>query len=433
MSQSIPARARHSRNHHAAKERRGLIQRRLVRFAILLASSSAAFAQASSAPHKPPKIERRPPPADYSRMYGKPTSLPAFDAGSKDPFQMDLRSTDLSGLDLRQSGKDLLLATFDTRTRWPATGRLPADFDVARIMELGKNPGLGLRSLHARGITGRGVAIAIVDQPLIVDHEEFGARIRLYEEINITPDTPAQMHGPAVASIAAGKTVGVAPEADIYFIAAFAFDTKVKVRPEQRDFRWYAQAIRRILEVNQQLPPGGRIRAISLSAGWNASEAGYDEMQQAVLAAKDAGLLITSSNFERIHGRQINGLGRAPLADPDRFDSYAPGMFWTRSPDNPVLPHDALLIPMDSRATAAPNGRQDYAFYRQGGWSWITPYLAGVYALAAQVKPEITPDEFLMLAFKTGRPLDWPTQTGRVALGVIIEPSALIQALQTAP
>ncbi|MCG3128020.1 MAG: hypothetical protein CHACPFDD_02893 [Phycisphaerae bacterium] len=366
-------------------------------------------------------------------MYGKPTTLPSFDARSNDPFQMDLRSTDLSGLDLRQAGKDLLLATFDTRTRWPAAGRLPADFDAARITELGKNPGLGLRSLHARGVTGRGVAIAIVDQPLIVDHEEFGARIRLYEEINITSDTPAQMHGPAVASIAAGKTVGVAPGADIYYIAAFVFDTKAKPRSDTRDFRWYAQAIRRILEVNQQLPPGGRIRAISLSAGWNASEAGYDEMQQAVLAAKDAGLLITSSNFERIHGRPINGLGRAPLADPDRFDSYTPGMFWAKNPDNPALPHDALLIPMDSRSTAAPNGRQDYAFYRQGGWSWITPYLAGVYALAAQVKPEITPDEFLMLAFKTGRPLDWPTQTGRVVLGVIIDPPVLIEALRAGP
>ena len=29
----------------------------------------------------------------------------------------------------------------------------------------------------------------------------------------------------------------------------------------------------------------------------------------------------------------------------------------------------------------------EYVFYREGGWSWSIPYIAGVYALAAQVKP----------------------------------------------
>ena len=33
-------------------------------------------------------------------------------------------------------------------------------------------------------------------------------------------DPDAQMHGPAVSSIAVGKTVGVAPEADLYYIGS---------------------------------------------------------------------------------------------------------------------------------------------------------------------------------------------------------------------
>lgn len=376
-----------------------------------------------------PKIDRRPAADDLSRLHGKLTTLPAYDAEATNPFKNDLRSADLSKLDLRESGSDLINMSFDSRTVWPPAGRMTREFDPARVMELGKNPGLGIRSLHARAITGRGVAIAIVDQPLIIEHQEFGKRIRFYEETNIQPGTPSQMHGPAVASIAAGKSVGVAPEADIYYLAAFAFDTTGK-DGKAMNFRWYAQAVRRIVEINRQLPPERKIRAISLSIGWQESQTGADEMEKAVAAAKQAGMLVTSSSISATHGVQINGLGRAPLADPDKFESYAPGMFWAKRLDNHRLPKNPLLLPMDSRCMAGPTGAKDYAFYRQGGWSWITPYLAGMYALAVQVKPEITPDEFLSLADKTGRVMNWPQNTTTIPLGVIIDPVALVDALQ---
>jgi len=38
-------------------------------------------------------------------------------------------------------------------------------------------PGLGLRALHEQGYTGRGVNVAIIDGPLLADHEEFGDRL----------------------------------------------------------------------------------------------------------------------------------------------------------------------------------------------------------------------------------------------------------------
>lgn len=378
-----------------------------------------------------PKIDRRPAADDYSLLHGKLSKPPVFDPSSRNPFQMDLRSTDLSELDLRESGSDLRYATFDTRTRWPGTTNgLPTDFDPARILELGKNPGLGLRALHARGITGRGVSIAIIDQPLLVDHAEFANRMRLYEEINVLPRTPARMHGPAVASIAAGRSVGVAPEVDIYFIATFVFDAERRGPSREFNFRWYAQAVRRIVEINRQLPSERKIRALSLSIGWEKPQAGYEDMEEAVAEARKAGMLVTSSSIRRTHGVAINGLGREPMADPDRFESYVPGIFWADYVDSPRLLTNALLIPMDSRTSAAPTGTNDYVFYRQGGWSWITPYLAGVFALAAQVKPAITPEEFLSLALKTGHPLEIARGDRTVRPGVIINPPAIIDALE---
>jgi len=124
-------------------------------------------------------------------------------------------------------------------------------------MDLGKDPGLGIRSLHAQGITGRGVGIAIIDQTLLVDHQEYADQLRLYEEINAYSD--AELHGAAIASIAVGKKVGVAPEADLYYIAT-SFGSN--------DFTYLARCIQRIVEVNDQLPPENKIRVISISVGW---------------------------------------------------------------------------------------------------------------------------------------------------------------------
>jgi hypothetical protein len=80
---------------------------------------------------------------------------------------------------------------------------------------------------------------------------------------------------------------------------------------------------------------------------------------------------------------------------------------------------------MDSRTTAAPTGRSDCAFYRQGGWSWVTPYLAGLYALACQVRPDVTPELFWEKALATGT-----TPRHAVGSAKIVNPLKLMEALR---
>ena len=147
------------------------------------------------------EIVRHPPADDYAQMDGRGEikSLPSYKADSQKHWQVDLRSCDLSALDVRDRLSDLVQATFDSKTVWPA--QLPPGFDVARITELGTNPGLGLRAVHRRGITGKGVGLAIIDMTLLVDHVEYKDQLRLYEEIHLRKGSPAGMHGPAVASI----------------------------------------------------------------------------------------------------------------------------------------------------------------------------------------------------------------------------------------
>ncbi len=296
-------------------------------------------------------------------------------------------------------------------------------------MELGKDPGLGIRNLHAQGITGRGVGIAIVDQTLLVDHQEYAGRLRLYEETDdITGGwAGAQMHGAAVASIVAGKTVGVAPEADLYYIAT-AFGGASSF--ENIDFSYLARSIRRILAVNRTLPADRKIRVISTEIGWDPKSKGYADVAAAAQEAKAAGLLVVSSSVEQVHGFKFHGLGRAPLSDPNAFESYEPGTFWAKEFYKGRQFSDRLFVPMDSRTTASPTGNDEYVFYREGGWSWSIPYIAGMYALAAQVNPAITPDEFWAQALKTGRTIQLKHDGQTISFGPILDPAAVIQALR---
>ena len=65
------------------------------------------------------------------------------------------------------------------------------------------------------------------------------------------------MHGPAVASLLAGKTIGVAPDANIYYAAWPSW---------LEDSRYAADALDWVLEQNEALPEGEKIRVVSVSA-----------------------------------------------------------------------------------------------------------------------------------------------------------------------
>jgi hypothetical protein len=355
------------------------------------------------------EIVRRPPAASFGR--GALASLPAYDSSSTAGWQVDVRGSDLSKLDLRSRLKDLLHADFDSVTKWPQ--KLPRGFDPSRIMEIGKDPGLGIRLLHAQGHTGKGVGIAIIDQALLVDHVEYRDRLRLYEEIHwpASQDPGASMHAPAVASIAAGKTVGVAPEADLYFIANW-----MGITTTSGEFRYelssMAASIDRIVAVNRTLPQDRRIRVVSISLGINPAMTGYDLASRSIEKARAEGIYVAF-----VGSNPFLGLGREPTKDPNDFASYGPGDFWKTSP---TAARGNLLVPMDSRCTASPTGADDFVLYPQGGMSWAVPWVAGLYALACQERPAVTPETFWAAAAKTAR---------TTPVGTIIDPAKLLEEI----
>ncbi|MEA5040459.1 MAG: S8/S53 family peptidase [Clostridiaceae bacterium] len=359
------------------------------------------------------------------------TGLDFWNQGTPDENGVrDARSSDLTEATLPEDPAELGLITFDSRTKWPKS--LPDGFDPSEIMEAEKDPGLGVRALHEKGITGAGVTIAILDSPLLTDHVEYKDQLRYYRDLNDWTLYPeeymASMHGLAVASIAVGKTTGVAPEADLLFVALdFA-------KEQNWSLQAFAEGLEHLLDVNETLPQEQKVRVISVSRGMDSSMDGYDDWKKAVLRAKEAGIFVVTVSLDQDYpGMGLNGMSRELYADPNDFDASRPGILYR---DNFYYNPRAfykimqLYVPMDFRTLASPTGTEDYVRFASGGLSWAVPWFAGVYALACQVKPDITPEEFWEVAYSTGKVVKFEKDRKVYRMDRVMDPAALIAELQ---
>jgi hypothetical protein len=180
------------------------------------------------------------------------------------------------------------------------------------------------------------------------------------------------------------------------------------------------------VEINRALPAERKIRALSISMGWGPECPGYADITAAVDEAAREGIAL----FAIFIDGGFEGLGRPPESDPDRGDSYGPAARWAAELYDGRLHPDHVWVPVDTRVAASPTGPGERVFYRWGASSWIVPFLAGLYALAAQVDPTITRERFVALARDTGR-VNSVSHAGRThKLGRVVDPAALIAALR---
>lgn len=354
-------------------------------------------------------------------------------------FGYDMRSCDVSDKDLTGI-ENWIDITFNSDTRWPSAGKLPEGFDPEAVLELGKDPGLGIRALHDQGITGEGVGVAIIDQTLYTGHEQYRDNLMLYECVHCDDMDTAVIHGPAVSSIAVGKDVGVAPGAKLYYIAtnhAHATDGGY-----ENDMSILADCVYRVLEINRSLPQGEKIRVISISFGPNPDMPGYEDMAEAVRAAREEGVLVLTTENEGFYpGFKFFGMSRDSLADPNDPRAYGPAR-WLNGFSAASM-DDYILVPMGSRTCAACTGEANYEWNYEGGLSWAVPWLAGFYALCCQADPGCTPERFFKAVRDTasvrlthtyqkrannGKPS--PNLEQEYCVGRIIDPAAAIEALK---
>ena len=308
----------------------------------------------------------------------------------------------LVNLDLRGHGKLLEEMRFDSRTKWPEPNKMPEGFNPARLLEEGKNPGLGIRGLHKQGIDGRGVGIAILDQRLLKKHVEYADRILQYEEIGVPDDQPPQMHGPPIVSIAVGKNCGVAPKAFVFYYAMRA--------TAMPDNAIYCDIIEKIIEHNENAGTSERIRVVNISAGISSENANFTRWQETQRKAHQLGILVVTCNSPYLYYGRLNHIpGRDP-EDPNNYYNYGIGKPYS------------FMVPVGNKTTASHNGPQVYTYWagRCGG-SWAAPYMVGLAALAFQVNPDLQPQTIAKQLAKTA------THT---KAGPVVNPPGFIEAVR---
>ena len=334
-----------------------------------------------------------------------------------DVGEIDARYCDISKVDFTKFPEDILnKLSFNSKTVFPA--KMPDWFDLNKIDKIGKTPGLNVKKLHAKGITGKGVGLAIIDQPLS-SHQEYKDNLVYYK--NFTRAKEGNMHGAAVSSIAVGKNIGVAPGADLYFIAA---KFKVDKRTQIFDAGPIAEAINHILELNKTLPKENKIAVISISRGFNENDKDADKFQTALQNAQKENILVLTTND--IMATSRNGY----YANPDDSSLYTHVPTWWI--DRSFLKRsEDIFVPIDYRITACETGESDYAYYADGGFSWGVPYLAGVAALAKQAKPDLKMKDFISLAIKNADSILVKESTGEeYTIKYFINPTRLIENLK---
>ena len=414
--------------------------------------------------------------------------LPALRDKSKDPFAdvpppsirsyrfADIAGEDLATVDLSEvTASEAETFTFDSNTKWPTPDKMPKDFSPDGIMKRGQYLGLGLKGLHDRGITGKGVSVAILDKPMLKDHAGFPSNLEYVETKPGDPSmTETSFHGAVVAGILAGKN-GVAPGAHLYYFAA---------PDDSEPYARYAEAMNKLLDVNRGLPEDEKIRVVAVPHGADPLDeitgvVGAKDWSAAIRAAQGAGIIVVYPGMSDL---DYTGAGAPPSKDRDDPESYqtwtwtgakagvlksindAGAKTWDAAkkelvrllkedPDLDSLRAEAintyiylmesyretmsfdewlkaaagdlsksLALPVDFITVPSVQGKDSFTYYGSGGLSWATPYVAGVIALGLQVKPAASAADLFKALFDTGTPF--------VTGGKLVDPAAFVQALK---
>jgi len=322
----------------------------------------------------------------------------------------DVRTLDLRGV----AGLDTQLIStlwFSSGNRWSESSQRIAD----EILEKGKDPGLGIRALHEQGITGKGVTVAIIDQNICLDHPEFSGNIVKYYDVGTKePSNRSSMHGAAVASLLVGRSIGTAPGAPVYFVAAPSWTA---------DAQYQAAALNWIIDENETLPVGQKIRVVSVSAAPSGPGSPFTKNNASWDAAYDRA---TKSGILVLDCTSNHGLTAACYYDLDARDDVTKCVLgW---PGQNSAPDSQRLYVPTSRRTQAEEyhqGQCGYQYTGRGGLSWSIPYLTGVLAMAWQLRPDLSATQLIDMLFETAYVPDGKSH--------IINPPAFIKKIQSLP
>ncbi len=274
----------------------------------------------------------------------------------------------------------------------PEVVRIYEDVPVRAFLDTAL-PHVGVPLLWDNGLTGEGVAIAIVDTGLDAEHPDFAGRVADMADFSGEGLGDAHGHGTHCAGIAAGSGVasggryrGVAPKATLYSAKVLRANGEGMMSDVIAGVEWAVEK---------------GVQVISLSLGSTGPSDGRDPLSETCDAAVERGInVVVAAGNDGPAPRTIGSPGASRLAltigacdDQDRvasFSSRGPTADGRQKPDL-VVPGVDIIAPR-AKGTAMGRVVDDYYTSAQGT-SMATPLAAGVVALLLQAYPSLTPQE----------------------------------------
>src|SRR5689334_11184010 len=239
--------------------------------------------------------------------------------------------------------------------------------------------------------TGRGVMVYVFDGGVSMDHPELVGRVR--RGFTAFPEDPAicNAHGTAVAGAIAGRTLGVAPEAEIVDVKMVQCEKlRGTIRGIVDGAHWAIQ--------DHKKHPGPAVANWSFIAD---TAARIPALDSAVAELRGAGIpvVVSAGNVDinacRVSPGNSDGtivVGATALeresdhsASTDPIDRRAPGTAWGPCVDV-YAPGDSVLLPsLDKDLTPS--------VQLWNGTSMSTGYVSGAAALYLEQSPSATPDD----------------------------------------
>lgn len=260
----------------------------------------------------------------------------------------------------------------------------------------------GLDRARAKGYTGKGVTIAMIDGKVDTSVPELaGADITVKIPCTINSTPVVENHGTGVASILVSSAYGIAPNATLL---AYQMNLGANGDTPGQDCLDSGNAMRSegVWLFNQAMNDGAQIINVSAS-----SEDGSDSMKWTVARAMSSGVIFVaaagndSNNNDALSMSKWSGVVGVTAISTDGarqdYSSWGQGVV-TTSIGGPVMFRNLQT------------GASDSVF----GTSVASPIVAGVLALAKQRWPQATSNQLLQLLVKTGLNPDhgWNKYTG---------------------
>ena len=287
-----------------------------------------------------------------------------------------------------------------------------------------------LEDLHQQGIDGRGVTVAVIDSG-VVDHEDFGDRIKAFKDFGSRRRKPFDYrgHGTHVAGVILGdgKTVdGIAPKADL---VACRVSSNAEV----------IKALDWVVENKDKYS----IDVLNLSLGVDASDPDSAGFVAAAERAVDAGLVVVVSSGNDCQGtvcrNTITSPGNSPkvitvgaLDDRGTLD-LQDDTIWSKSSQGRkgLSKPDLVAEGANVISVLAPESRyaekvaNESLYLALSGSSLSAPMVAGAAALMLQVSPGLTHGQIKDIVRETADPLKGVSKfaqgSGRLDLDEAVE------------